>query len=914
MTNPKNVNRTSIFEYHPRSLPLFAACLALLWSCSSPPSNSVLVEKLVSDESPDVFELQTLWTRQVVHDWMIGELLENKNWEVVGAEGTYAGPKGPVRFEPAGSNPMIKGPIDIDASEVHELRVDIGGVDPARGNRIAIYWASGEEPFSPEKMIQMPAQGPGRKSVVFDVASHPKWTGSIQRLRLDPTFLADDSIILRSIQAIRRSVDPNTTPDTLAKARRIDLNSDIRNGYVALPSTRLVFEVTPPRRSTLRFSYALDTAQPGAVGFQVNAIKDHGSRELLFEQQIQPRGPQTGRWQEARVELGDHAGQSVELEFTTTADSNFDPGAGFPYWADLELHKRGARPTSPNIVLIVIDTLRADHVSSYGYQHSTTPGLDAWVAQQGVRFENAVAPSPWTLPSHVSLFTGLDAVRHGINHPQSVPKTTEMLAETLAANGYRTVAFSGGGYVSSAYGLDRGFDRFDYWMDPERLAKGVGKDLDDGLANVHEWLDRGPPEPFFLFFHTYEVHATYLPREPHFQNFLKKGVQVDPGLLMGVHPDPSASEDGWRFRAHFTKRSIEPELRWAAAKEEDYSLLNALYDSGIAYTDRGITELIEAFQEKGLDDRTLIIVTSDHGEGLGEKSTAGHYNLYDFNLLIPLMMSLPDGQGAGLSVPTQVRLIDVYSSILDVAGITVPGPPRGTSLVPLIAGKSADFPKTALSYAASSNFGISVRLDNHSKLILNNTAWGFPQKQNEFYDLSNDPQELESLGMVREATRLGKALKKRYESSGSFVRIDFSNEQSTDLGFRIGGSGITQYRFKSLDSSGHQTTSWKPGQATVVLQPGSQTTLFVELPLTELILHADSTSAPILIDRIKLSELRTEKQWGVIQNGNWIETDISDNGTWIRVGLQSSNGTIEALEGTPPEEIQNQLRQLGYIN
>ena len=161
-----------------------------------------------------------------------------------------------------------------------------------------------------------------------------------------------------------------------------------------------------------------------------------------------------------------------------------------------------------------MDDLRADHLSLYGYRKVTSPNIDSWAGHHGVTFSNVVAASPWTLPSHVSLLSGLDALSHGVNFPQDAAgKDVLFLAEALREAGYRTGAVTGGGFLRPEYGFHQGFDRFRWW--PGEI--GHPDELDDGLDTALRWIETWADGPFFLFFHTYEVHSPFHRREPHFE-------------------------------------------------------------------------------------------------------------------------------------------------------------------------------------------------------------------------------------------------------------------------------------------------------------------------------------------------------------------------------------------------------------
>lgn len=183
-----------------------------------------------------------------------------------------------------------------------------------------------------------------------------------------------------------------------------------------------------------------------------------------------------------------------------------------------------AAPSKPNLILISLDTLRADRLGTYNYKRATTPFLDSW-AQRSVVFDHAVSVAPWTLPSHVSIFTGLYPSSHKVSRAKkrSIGKDTELLTETLRNNGYQTFAFTAGGYVSERYGFDRGFDSFTVNRG-EHISETRGFPYTIKLAR-EKLAGRDPKKPFFLFLHTYAVHCPYSPPPPYDTMFVSPGAE-----------------------------------------------------------------------------------------------------------------------------------------------------------------------------------------------------------------------------------------------------------------------------------------------------------------------------------------------------------------------------------------------------
>jgi arylsulfatase A-like enzyme len=308
-----------------------------------------------------------------------------------------------------------------------------------------------------------------------------------------------------------------------------------------------------------------------------------------------------------------------------------------------------ARPTPPNVVLIVLDTVRADHVSCYGYARRTTPTLDA-LATRADRYDVARATAPWTLPSHASLFTGRFPFQHGadarrkgdwIEDAAPLPPEELTLAEVLADAGYRTGAFVANTiYVSPRLGLDQGFQEFQ----AERVS---GQTLS---ARALEWLDASPSDaPVFLFLNYMDAHRP--------DNTAPLGEARDADLPA----PPPEGVTGERYLDRLYEQLIDRE----AAPDPDLvqKAIDA-YDRGIANADDGLRVLLEGLERRGRLDGAWILVTSDHGEYFGEHELIEHSkDVYEPALRVPLIVKRP-GQSAGRIVEEPVSLADVPRLVL----------------------------------------------------------------------------------------------------------------------------------------------------------------------------------------------------------------------------------------------------------
>ncbi len=311
----------------------------------------------------------------------------------------------------------------------------------------------------------------------------------------------------------------------------------------------------------------------------------------------------------------------------------------------------------PNVILLSIDSLRPDHLGCYGYQRQTSPHLDAF-SREAVLFRMAIAQAPSTLPSHASMFTSLHPPRHGASFARrsALPEGVWTLAKELRNHGYRTAAFYASGQLAPEFGTGQGFDT--YTVTPAALWHQV-------LA-AEEWIQR-EDKRFFLFLHTNEVHHPYQP---------------PPDVLELFENDYEGP----------LPNAITPELLKkinrgeAALTEADARHIVATYDASIRSADRSFGHLIRFLKSDGLYDRTLIVVTSDHGEEFGEHGVWGWHShtLYDELLMVPLIVRFPKGAHAGSIVHQQVRLIDIAPTVLEVARVARPSHLEGRSLLEVV--------------------------------------------------------------------------------------------------------------------------------------------------------------------------------------------------------------------------------------
>lgn len=406
---------------------------------------------------------------------------------------------------------------------------------------------------------------------------------------------------------------------------------------------------------------------------------------------------------------------------------------------------------SQNILLITLDTTRADHLGCYGYGPARTPNLDR-LAGEGIRFSRAYCPAPLTLPSHVSILTGLDPAGHGVrNNGHALPAGIGTLAEILKGRGYATAAFVSSFSVDSRFGLDRGFEVYDDMFRSDLPFKTLNAErrAEDTFTPFARWLEKNRARKFFGWVHFYDPHWPYDPPPP--------------------------------YKEEFADRP---------------------YDGEIAYVDRFVGAILDRLRDKGLLDRTLIVVAGDHGEGLGDKVEIGHgIFLYEETLRVPLVFRDPSVFPRPRVIDGQVGLVDVAPTLLEIAGLKAEAAAmKGRSLVPMLRGKGPrDLDCLVETFYPRENFGWSEMVG------LVSARWKYIQAPRpELYDLGADAGERKNLYVAAS----GKAAEMKDKLARELLRAGGGGQADS------GGAGPTAEDLEKLRSLGYVNFApARPGSA-----------------------------------------------------------------------------------------------------
>ncbi len=381
----------------------------------------------------------------------------------------------------------------------------------------------------------------------------------------------------------------------------------------------------------------------------------------------------------------------------------------------------------PNVVIIVVDTLRADRLGAYGHPRPTSPHIDR-LAASGLLYSHAYSQAPWTTPSIGALLTSQYPSTLGIRaEPNALSDDQVLLSEILQQHGYATGAIVSHYFLSSKWNFDQGFDHFD-----QSNIKGHTGITSPGVTEeALRFAGSHRDEPFFLFVHYFDPHYDFIDH-PEF-SFL----------------DPSQPYEGPLHSAmdYTDMLDLVPEL---GPRDADY-LFN-LYDSEIAFTDRSIGKLLDGLDELGLGDDTLILLTADHGEEFLERKTIGHGgSLFNELIRVPLIVRYPDYRPTpahpralwpeegwrGSVLETPVALIDLFPTVLDYLGIAPQGPLAGRSFL----GENPSAEPTARTVFSETDWGMyRAAITADFKMIHRLTSG-----ERFFYDLRNDPGEKETL-------------------------------------------------------------------------------------------------------------------------------------------------------------------------
>jgi arylsulfatase A-like enzyme len=626
----------------------------------------------------------------------LGSFVEAGKTEEVRLPAGVAAPGAPYRVAPG-----------LSAARVARLRLR------ARGSATlaTLSWKlAGDKGFPPFRTLSFPVASDGQeRTYEVDLQREPYWTGRVEVLRL--------TVDGGRLEVLEIVGEPATDP-----YRSMSLGGETRPSLPGLSRIEIRLPENLPRGAVLETQLGLvpEHDRPGTRAvFRAWHERDGGRRELWFEEILERgEGKAAGGWRPVRKELP-RGGGRLDLEVEATRRGRPLP-EGVALWGSPLIVTPG-RPEGMNLVVILIDTLRADRLGAYGNRSGLTPHLDRFAAQ-GVRFDDMSAPSPWTLPSVSSLMTGLQpqthgaGVRYGDFAPTGLTGGVQTLAETLRDVGFYNLGVYHNIYVNPAFGLQQGFD--EYVSIEDRAAPLVDRAL-EGLRRV------APDRRVFLYLHLFDPHNPYEPPEEECRTVARRAVPDYQGTL-GCSADR------------------RPEL--PIPPPQDRRWHEALYDAEIAYTDREVGRFLAGLDELGMAEETVVLVVSDHGEEFwtrldheranGYEPNADHgHTFYRELLWVPALLRVP-GRSPGV-VKSPATLADLFPTLLRLVGVESP-PVQGTDLVPLLDGTPPAGRPTLIG---------DLILHGPSRWAVRRGPWKLivprePGPPLELYDLESDPGEL----------------------------------------------------------------------------------------------------------------------------------------------------------------------------
>jgi arylsulfatase A-like enzyme len=737
--------------------------------------------------------------------------------------------------------------------------------------------------------------------VAFDLSGNRAWKGTVIRvgLRLLTQPVAGRALLLA--EGLRYAAPPAMGGGEI---RYVELEGRGQASWLARPGTNLRHKLQVPRGARLRFQAAPWLPARGGVRIRVTARSRRLSRVLIDRQLSDRAAPLRRRWTPFEADLGAFAGEAVDLTF----EAGPAPRGSLVIWGNPQV-VGPAGERRPNVILISLDTVRADHLSLYGYRRPTTPHLELWARRWATVFETTVASAPWTLPSHVAMLSGIDAVHHGVNRHGPVPLSLPLLTERLRDAGYATYASTAGVLLTPQLGFDRGFD--DFWVrgTMESLPEW-SSELGDGIADARHWLKAHRDERFFLFFHTFEAHSPYQPRQPYFTQFGGDLKALNAGEPVWMEAD--GFEDAVRSRyalfkastyaggVTYPKRVLQP---------QDRELARALYDSGLAYIDQQLSVLLEDLESEGLLDDTIVVITSDHGESFFEHGLVGHSSLYDQDLKVPLIVSAPLGAARGRRVSAQVRSVDIAPTLAELAGLAPLGVLDGRSLLPFLRGEP-EGPRDAWSYALSTVRGVSLRTASQHKLIAQDTVFDPFRGAFEVFDLRRDPGELRNLSTGAAAEKLRQNLVREVRPGDSGLQILLANAGPGVLSGTLSGDGVDAM-VTSPDLTFSCCASTPSGLRFQVPPGGRFTLVLQEQSVTGSVGLRLETAGQSWEGSLPLAKI-ARRQRIAWEGGRWRPgSGDSREAGWTGAEIQRQ-GSL-APQRLDEEELRKGLRALGYI-
>ena len=614
--------------------------------------------------------------------------------------------------------------LDVIVPDPAPAAVALRARSPVAGQRVTLF-ASGTELGTVDlgaewathrvavDAAKLPA-GPTR----LELRSSKGGSGGV-RAEVDWLWLARDAA-----ETAKPLLAPRTAP--------MNVDGKARRALIAPDPRTYSFYLLPPANASL----VVDLGTAEKARFRVSVSVDGAEPAVLLDEKA------SAGWHEKVVSLADYAGKPIRLSLATSDQ------AGAVGWGEPEilLAKSDAPPAPPkagtpprNVILMVVDTTRADSYGPYARPDRVvqTPAFDQ-LAARSTAFTAAYNNENWTKPSVATTLTGLYPTTHDTKTDgAALPGEVETLSQRLKKEGFATAGFVANGYVSEKFGFDKGWDLFKNYI-RQNLPSEAEHVYADAAAWLKERQEKAPGSPFFLYLQPIDPHVVYKVDEPYWSKYYQ-------GSYRGPLGPTVDAED----QIGLSKKKIP-------SSEDNVGWLRALYWGETTYHDEYMGKFLAELDAMGLRDSTLVVITNDHGEELGERGRFGHgHQIYEELVRAPLLMSHDGLFPHGHQVSEVVEHVDLAPTILDALGREPLPEADGVSFLPLVQGKPYQRPGSALIEFLDGRRAIRV---GHLKLIITTG------EKTELYDLSADPDEKEELAATRPIARrlcelhLGEAL------------------------------------------------------------------------------------------------------------------------------------------------------------
>lgn len=736
---------------HLQPLLVFSWILALT-SCGGEPPRAHVAQRLADDFSPRLISgagraAQT----QALAEWRFSTPTAGQaGWEPFHGVSGFEVSGGLLKGESTHKVPLIRLPgFGLETTDlIREIQVRMR---TSKGGKVGAFLA-GREMKDEDLAFITGAEGewPGEATVAagerietFVIPTLFPLTGAeVGQILLRPTNVAGARFEIESVRLVFRREHLASMPSGVGWH---ELSQAYREAVVSRAPESIRWEVDLPDKPRLTLS--MGTVDERPVAFQVDVQPAGGEAETLFARTVTT----PFRWEDSSFDLDRWKGRRVTLKLSLSAE----PGA-MGLWGSPVVRRRGpieggdgrngtaGVPRPHGVVLIVADTLRPDRLGVYGHQRPTAPVL-AQMAREGALFRDVNSQGTWTKVSGPSLLTSLTPLSTGVRHfTDRLPASATTLAEVFRARGYATAGFSSVPFMGTLNNLHQGYERLHEVPENDATSK-TARHLVDSLL---PWLDEHGDEPFFVFLHLFDPHDPYEPEPPYnrlwadpswYAEHLRNRDQVRPHIA-----DPRFQGNAMPSRAELEAAGLDPATY--IRRELDF------YDGSIRAMDVEIGRVMEKLRELGLDQKTLVAFTSDHGEEFHDHGRMYHgQSVYGELTHVPMIIRYPGVTRPGMVVDETVALLDLMPTLLDLSGLQVPARAQGQSLAPLLreTGGAGHFrPKPVFSEKPADPRGLSSSdlesfavVEDGWKLVWNvRRPNGVPELQ--LFDHRRDPRDL----------------------------------------------------------------------------------------------------------------------------------------------------------------------------